>query len=143
MSSSVRLCRVNPWEVPFAWEFVAPELERAIVFCDGESAMADIWKSLITGQHTLWIVFDDDAQDMLCCLTTFVHDYDKKRSLFIHLLAGRNASRFIEAEPELVSFAKSIGCSTISSLVIPRVAKRMQRVAPQYKTTHLLMVRTL
>jgi len=143
MSSSVRLCRINPWEVPFAWEFVAPELERAIVHNGGESDMADLWKALVTGSHTLWIVFDDDSQDMLCCLTTFFHDYEKKRVLFISLLAGRNMARFVEAEPQMADFARSIGCTAISSFVIPRVAKLMQRIVPQYKNTHQIMVREI
>lgn len=141
MSSSARLCRIQPWEVPYIWEFVEKDLARAIVHNNNESDMADLWRSLVTGSHTLWVVWD--GLDIQACLTTFVCDYEKRRSLFICLLAGRGMKDFIKLEPELAEFAKSIGCQAIESLVIPRVAAMMQRVIPAYKNTHQKMVREL
>lgn len=141
MSSSARLCRIQPWEVPYIWEFVEKDLSRAIVHNNGESDMADLWRSLVTGSQTLWVVWD--GLEIQACFTAFVNDYEKKRVFFVCLLAGRGMREFVKLEPELAEYARSIGCQAIESFVIPRVAAMMQRVIPIYKNTHQIMVREL
>ncbi len=127
--------------MPYYWELVESDLERAIVHNNGESDMADLWKALVTGQDTLWIVVDDF--EVKLCFTTFVHNYDKKRVLFLSLLAGRNVRQFIELEDQLADYARSIGCQSIESFVIPRVAALFQRVLPEYKNTHVILEKKL
>jgi len=143
MPSSVRLCRIAPWEVPEMWEFVAGELNRALIHNGGESDLSDLWRDLVTNKQTLWTVWDSDAAEIICCLTTYIHDYERLRVFFIALLAGKNAARFVELEDELFRFARESGCHEVRSFAIPRVAKHMQRLSPEFEVTHHILARKL
>jgi hypothetical protein len=143
MSSSARLILVKPWEVPFWWDLVYADLERAIAHNKGESGMDDLWKSLVTGSHTLWVVYDPERFEIAISFTSFINDYPKRRAMFVVLLAGRGFKKYAELEPQLVEYAKSSGCTTIEAFVIPQVAGIVERALPEYKTTHNIMVKEL
>lgn len=143
MQSSVRLIRVNPWEVPFWWEFVSGELGRALVHNNNETGLEDVWKQLVTGHHSLWVVYDETEASIRCVFTTFINDYPQKRTLFTTLLAGRGFREFSILEPELVQYAKDMGCGAIESFVIPGVSGIVQKALPEYKITHHVMVKEL
>jgi hypothetical protein len=141
MQSSARLCRISPWEIPYIWEYVAADLESALVHNGGEMDMVDLWRALTMGANTLWVVWDD--LEIKCCLTTYAHNYEKKRVLFVGLLAGRNVREFVKLEDQLVEYARQSGCHSIESFVIPKVAALFMRLLPEYKNTHLILEKKL
>lgn len=140
-SATQSLVRIPPWEVPNYWELAAPELERAIPYNNGESGMDDVWRSLVTGSNTLWMVSENN--EPVCFFTTFIHDFEKKRVLFTSLLAGKGFDSFSRLEPQLCEYAIACRCKAIESFVIPSVSKIVARALPGFKITHHVMVKEL
>jgi len=103
--------------------------------------MEDLWRALTMGANTLWVVWKD--LEIRCCFTTFAHNYEKKRVLFVGLLAGRNVREFVKLEDQLAEYARQSGCHSIESFVIPKVAALFMRLLPEYKNTHLILEKKL
>ena len=141
MSLSVR--RMHPWEVPFIWEFVVDDLQRAIDHNDGEADVEDLWRDLLMGSQSLWIVFDNSVFEITASFTTFIHNYPRKRVLFVALLAGKGMRQFMRLDSELIGYAKEHDCSEINSYVIPEVANLVERLDKNYKSTHRVIVRKI
>ena len=141
MPSSVKLLQMTPADIPLIWEFVVDDLSRAVKENDGESGLDDLLRSLLSGQHILWLAWD--GLNILGCCTTFIHDYPKKRALFVSLLAGRNFREIAKLEDGIARHAMLSGCTEINTFVVPRVAALIERITNKYKTTHEVMVRKL
>lgn len=103
--------------------------------------MDDVWRSLVTGSNTLWMVSENNQP--VCFFTTFIHDFEKKRVLFTSLLAGKGFESFSRLEPQLCEYAIACGCKAIESFVIPSVSKIVARALPGFKITHHVMVKEL
>lgn len=141
MPSSVKLIQIIPEDIPLIWEFVVSDLERAVRENGGEFGLDDLMRNLLGGQHILWVAWN--GVEILGCCTTFIHDYPKKRVLFIGLMAGKNFREMARLEDELAEHGRIMECVEISAFVVPRVAALIERVTNKYKTTHEVMVRTL
>lgn len=132
---------MTPEDIPLIWEFVVSDLERAVKENDGEAGLDDVLRNLLSGQHILWVAWN--GFEILGCCTTFIHDYPKKRVLFIGLMAGRNFRELAKLEDELAEHGRIMGCVEVSAFVVPRVAALIERITNKYKTTHEVMARKL
>lgn len=139
------LCLINifPWGVPAWWEFIFPELERAISHNDGESTLEDEWRALVTGGRTCWVVYCEKQQEIRCVFTSYIHAFERRQVFFVALLAGRGFHEFAALEPALSEHARSCGCHSIQSFVIKRVAEIVQNALPEFQITHQIMVKKL
>jgi len=139
------LCLINiaPWGIPAWWELIAPELERAIAFNDGESTLEDEWRALVTGGRSCWIIYCEQRKDLRCVFTTYIHAFERKQVFFVALLSGKGFKEFSVLETELSQYAKSCGCHSIQSFVIQRVAEIVKNALPDFQSTHQVLVKKL
>lgn len=91
-------------------------LSKAAELTDGRSILDDIARMIITGQYTLWTVFDLDKASIVGFFATEVKQYSQCRMLCIHHCVTE--PHYFEAlepyfEKTIVSFAKNSGCAGI------------------------------
>lgn len=139
--SSGELLIVQPWDVPAVWHHAYPLLHRAMAHNNGEYDMGHIWKSLIRGEKTLWVIREDNV--ITYAIVTFLNQYEKKRTLYVLLLAGDGTDKYIEYEQQFVDYAKEYGCQGIEALTIPSVSRLFIQTLPGYRVTHHVLVKDL
>ncbi len=96
------------------WKDVRSLLEPAIKGSGGRWQNEYVFAALITGQHKLWTVLDDD--DLIAAFTTEILDYPEKRMLAIHFLGGDSFDKWYPTWFKAVTtHGKQHGCEGIES----------------------------
>jgi len=73
--------------IPLLWEQVAPLIEQALEYAEGEYLVQDIHKLLMYGKMQLWIAADTDLQGIV--VTEFI-TFPQKTVGHMVLIAGEN-----------------------------------------------------
>ena len=100
---------VQPEDVAYIWEEVAPLLERVKEHSEGEAEPDDFLEPLTHGDMQLWIASDGGV--MHSAMITQIVVYPQKKILRVISIAGSDFKRLYEFNDMVESFAIKTGCS--------------------------------
>ena len=100
---------VQPEDVAYIWDQVAPLLEKVKEHSEGEAEPDDFLEALTHGDMQLWIATED--QKMHSAMVTQVVVYPQKKVLRVISIAGSDFKRLYVFNDMVESFAIKTGCS--------------------------------
>jgi hypothetical protein len=100
---------VQPEDIAYIWEEVAPLLERTKEHSEGELETDDFLEPLTHGDMQLWIATED--QQMHSVMVTQIVPYPQKKILRVISIAGSDFKRLYEFNDMVESFAVRSGCT--------------------------------
>ena len=100
---------VQPEDIAYIWEEVAPLLNRVKEHSEGEAAPDDFLEPLTHGHMQLWIATED--KQMHSAMITQIIVYPQKKVLRVISIAGSDFKRLYEFNDMVESFAIKTGCS--------------------------------
>ena len=100
---------VQPEDIAYIWEEVAPLLERVKEHSEGEAEPDDFLEPLTHGDMQLWIATDGGV--MHSAMITQIVVYPQKKILRVISIAGSDFKRLYEFNDMVESFAIKTGCS--------------------------------
>ena len=129
---------VEPWNVPRYWAIVAPLLEPAVEYADGNLGIEDLRDSLLQGQMHLWVSFRG-AQLEMAFITRF-NAYQRRRSCQVVVLGGENREHWREDhQAKIEAWAKQYGCDCLE--IWGR--KGWIRALPDWRSVYTMMRKDL
>jgi len=100
---------VQPEDVAYIWDQVAPLLEKVKEHSEGEAEPDDFLEALTHGDMQLWIVTED--KEIIVALVTQIVSYPQKKILRLISLAGEDFNKFKHFLDMVQSFAIKTGCT--------------------------------
>ena len=100
---------VQPEDIAYIWEEVAPLLNRVKEHSEGEAEPDDFLEPLTHGHMQLWIATED--KQMHSAMITQIIVYTQKKVLRVISIAGSDFRRLYEFNDMVESFAIKTGCS--------------------------------
>ena len=100
---------VQPEDVAYIWDQVAPLLEKVKEHSEGEAEPDDFLEALTHGDMQLWIATEDS--NMHSAMITQIVTYPQKQILRVISIAGSDFKRLYEFNDMIESFAIRSGCS--------------------------------
>jgi len=100
---------VQPEDIPYIWDQVAPLLDRVREHTEGELETDDYLGELSDGNMQLWIATENNGLHSI--MVTQIAVYPQKKVLKIISMAGSEFSRLYEFNDMVESFAIKTGCS--------------------------------
>ena len=100
---------VQPEDVPYIWDQVAPLLDRVREHTEGALETDDYLGELSDGNMQLWIATENNGLHSI--MVTQIAVYPQKKVLKIISMAGSEFSRLYEFNDMVESFAIKTGCS--------------------------------
>ena len=100
---------VEPEDIAYIWEKVAPLIERAKEHSEGELETDDFLEPLTHGDMQLWIATEDS--NMHSAMVTQIVTYPQKQILRVILIAGSDFKMLYEFNDMIESFAIKPGCA--------------------------------
>ena len=129
---------VEPEDVPYIWDNVAPLLSKVIQHSEGELETDDYLSNLMSGSMQLWIVTEDGK--IILSMVTQIIQFPQKKVLRTIALAGE---RFKEVHSEfsdmLASYALKNECSSLELWG----RKGWKKMLPDWKDTYIVYTKDL
>ena len=100
---------VQPEDVAYIWDKVAPLLERVKEHSEGEAEPDDFLEALTHGDMQLWIATKDS--NMHSVMVTQIVTYPQKQILRVISIAGSDFKSLYKFNDMVESFAIRSGCS--------------------------------
>ena len=100
---------VQPEDIAYIWDQVAPLLERVKEHSEGELETDDFLEPLTHGAMQLWIATED--KEIIAALVTQVVSYPQKKILRLISLAGEDFNKFKHFLDMVQSFAIRVECT--------------------------------
>ena len=100
---------VQPEDVAYIWDQVAPLLEKVKEYSEGEAEPDAFLEALTHGDMQLWIATEDS--NMHSVMVTQIVTYPQKKILRVISIAGSDFKRLYEFNDMVESFAIKTGCS--------------------------------
>ncbi len=129
---------VEPEDVPYIWDNVAPLLSKVIQHSEGELGTDDYLSNLISGSMQLWIVTED--KKIILSMVTQIIQFPQKKVLRTIALAGE---RFKEVHSQfsdmLASYALKNECSSLELWG----RKGWKKMLPDWKDTYIVYTKDL
>ena len=100
---------VQPEDIAYIWDQVAPLLDRVREHTEGELETDDYLGELSDGNMQLWIATENNGLHSI--MVTQIAVYPQKKVLKIISMAGSEFSRLYEFNDMVESFAIKTGCS--------------------------------
>jgi len=94
---------LQPEDVAYIWEDVAPMLARVTPHTEGELEPDDFIEPLTHGEMQLWIAIEN--KEIIAALITQIIPYPQKKVLRLISLAGEDFSKFKDFVSMVESFA--------------------------------------
>ena len=97
------------------WIIVEPWLERASKITDGLYAAEDIKDRLDKQEMALWLVIDDENNDVpIACYTTRIIQYPKGRGMAVDFVGGRMMGSWLDDVLSMIDkYARDSQCTHI------------------------------
>ena len=111
MGKTLKAQIVQPEDVAYIWEEVAPLLDRVKEHTEGELETDDFLEPLTHGDMQLWISTDGGV--MHSAMITQIVIYPQKKVLRIISLAGSDFKKLYDFKDMVESFAIKTGCSSL------------------------------
>ena len=97
------------------WSQVRDHLSPAIKASKGRWELEYVLAGLVTGQQTLWIIYQEDT--VVGAITTEVVCYPEKKMLMIHFMGGKNMNEWYrEMSDTMTRWAKDNECDGIECI---------------------------
>ena len=129
---------VEPEDVPYIWDNVAPLLSKVIQHSEGELGTDDYLSNLMSGSMQLWIVTEDGK--IILSMVTQIIQFPQKKVLRTIALAGE---RFKEVHSQfsdmLASYALKNKCSSLELWG----RKGWKKMLPDWKDTYIVYTKDL
>ena len=128
---------LEPEDVAYMWESVAPFLARVSEHTEGELEPDDYIEPLTHGDMQLWIATEN--KEIIAVLITQIISYPQKRILRLISLAGDNFSRFKGCLDMVESFAISNHCTALEMWG----RKGWKRLLPDWKDSYIVYTKDI
>ncbi len=129
---------VEPEDVPYIWDNVAPLLSKVIQHSEGELETDDYLSNLMSGSMQLWIVTEDGK--IILSMVTQIIQFPQKKVLRTIALAGE---KFKEVHSQfsdmLASYALKNECSSLELWG----RKGWKKMLPDWKDTYIVYTKDL
>ena len=102
---------VQPEDIAYIWEEVAPLLERVKEHSEGELETDDFLEPLTHGDMQLWTAIKNN--EIMASMVTQIVPYPRKRVLRIISIAGEEMDGWIKYLHLIEDWALSVGCTSL------------------------------
>ena len=128
---------VQPEDVAYIWDQVAPLLEKVKEDSEGEAEPDDFLEALTHGDMQLWIATEDN--NMHSAMVTQIVPYPQKQILRVILIAGSDFKRLYEFNDMIESFAIRTGCSAMELWG----RKGWKKMLPDWESNYIVYTKDL
>ena len=128
---------LQPEDVAYIWEDVAPMLARVTSHTEGELEPDDFIEPLTHGEMQLWIVIED--KEIIAALITKVIPYPQKKVLRLISLAGEDFNKFKDFISMVESFAIRSECSSLEMWG----RKGWKKLLPDWKDSYIVFTKDI
>ena len=128
---------VQPEDIAYIWEEVAPLLDRVKEHSEGELETDDFLEPLTHGDMQLWIATEN--KEMHSAMVTQIVPYPQKQVLRVISIAGSDFKKLYEFNDMVESFAIKTGCSGMELWG----RKGWKKVLKEYKEDCILLRKKL
>ena len=129
---------VNPEDVPYLWEDVAPMLARVRQHSEGELETDDFLDNLMEGNMQLWVV--TEGESIIVSMVTLMADYPQKKILRIVALAGKD---FKEVNKNFISMLEAYAIKNECSALELWGRKGWKKMLPDWKDSYIVYTKDL
>ena len=81
--------RAEPQYIDILWPFAEPLLEKAIKRTIGEVVLEDVKNWLKEQRQQLWLILDEEEQEIIVAFTTEIYHYPNQKHLRGHLWGAK------------------------------------------------------
>jgi len=128
---------LQPEDVAYIWEDVAPMLARVTPHTEGELEPDDFIEPLTHGEMQLWIAIEN--KEIIAALITQIIPYPQKKVLRLISLAGEDFSKFKDFVSMVESFAIRSECSSLEMWG----RKGWKKLLPDWKDSYIVFTKDL
>ena len=128
---------LQPEDVAYIWEDVAPMLARVTSHTEGELEPDDFIEPLTHGEMQLWIAIED--KEIIAALITQVIPYPQKKVLRLISLAGEDFSKFKDFISMVESFAIRSECSSLEMWG----RKGWKKLLPDWRDSYIVFTKDI
>ena len=128
---------VQPEDIPYIWDQVAPLLDRVREHTEGELETDDYLGELSDGNMQLWIATENNGLHSI--MVTQIAVYPQKKVLKIISMAGSEFSRLYEFNDMVESFAIKTGCSGMELWG----RKGWKKLLPDWESNYIVFTKEL
>ena len=128
---------VQPEDIPYIWDKVAPLLERTKEHSEGELETDDFLEPLTHGDMQLWIATEDSK--MHSVMVTQIVPYPQKKILRVISIAGSDFKRLYEFNDMIESFATNAGCTGMELWG----RKGWKKLLPDWESNYIVITKDL
>ena len=128
---------LQPEDVAYIWEDVAPMLARVTSHTEGELEPDDFIEPLTHGEMQLWIGIED--KEIIAALITQVIPYTQKKVLRLISLAGEDFNKFKDFISMVESFAIRSECSSLEMWG----RKGWKKLLPDWRDSYIVFTKDI
>ena len=128
---------LQPEDVAYIWEDVAPMLARVTPHTEGELEPDDFIEPLTHGEMQLWVAIED--KEIIAALITQIIPYPQKRVLRLISLAGEDFDKFKDFVTMVESFAINSECSSLEMWG----RKGWKKLLPDWKDSYIVFTKDI
>ena len=128
---------LQPEDVAYIWEDVAPMLARVTSHTEGELEPDDFIEPLTHGEMQLWIAIED--KEIIAALITQVIPYPQKKVLRLISLAGEDFNKFKDFISMVESFAIRSECSSLEMWG----RKGWKKLLPDWRDSYIVFTKDI
>ena len=137
MGKTLKAQIVQPEDVAYIWEEVAPLLERVKEHTEGEFETDDYLEPLTNGNMHLWIA--TEYSDVKAAMVTQFAIYPQKNILRIVSMAGDDFEEIRGFQDMIEAFAVRMGCSALEMWG----RKGWKKLLPDWNDTYIVYTKDL
>tara|TARA_R100001530_G_C4317275_1_gene154733 strand:+ start:1017 stop:1436 length:420 start_codon:yes stop_codon:yes gene_type:complete len=129
---------IDPEDVAYVWEHVAPLLDKVQEHTEGEVESEDFLEPLTHGDMQLWIATEDKSLHSV--MITQIIPYPQKKVLRVISLSGSEFNeKLSEFQAMLESFAIRTGCSSLELWG----RKGWKKLLPDWESNYIVYTKDL
>jgi hypothetical protein len=121
----MKILRIPPEQISQRWDAIAPFLEDALIYCDGDFSLDQVKVYVTSNQWLLLGVFD--GEDLKGAITVSFTNMPNDRVAFITAIGGKNITNS-ETFNQFQAILKAHGATKIQGSVRESVARLWRRL---------------
>ena len=137
MGKTLKAQIVQPEDVAYIWEEVAPLLDKVKEHTEGELETDDFLEPLTHGDMQLWMATEES--DVRAVMITQIITYPQKRVLRIISLAGEDFEEIRSFHEMIEGFAVKLECTALEMWG----RKGWKKLLPDWKDTYIVYTKDL
>jgi hypothetical protein len=116
------------------WPLIEGRIEEACLTSRGKEKAFDIRRSAHHGEKQIWVVWDEEAKDVLAAVVTELVIYPRKKVCHIQICVGEERERWQHHTRIIEDWAREKGCRGMSLVARPGWSRVLRKFG--YETTH-------